>query len=105
MAWAESEIDGDKDFALVIALAKADNRFFRQGAKRAYVIHPFAAKAVRAAAQDAVGDPAQRGGIVQRIALRRLAGDDQAVAQLFRKRQAEIFPDADFSINAAPLRL
>ena len=64
------------------------------------MVDPFAAKAVRAAAQDAGGDPAERGGVIQRIAFRRLAGDDQAVTQLFRKGQAEMFPNADFSLKA-----
>ena len=99
------EVRGDKNLVLVIALAQADDRVLRQAAKGANVVDTFAAKATRATTQHRGSDPAERGRVIQRIAFRRLAGDDQTITQLFRKGQAEMFPGVEFSLKVAPLRL
>jgi hypothetical protein len=87
-----SKISGDIDLVRVIALAQADDWFFRKLAKGANIVDAFAAKATCATTQHRGSDSAERDRVIKWIAFRRLAGDDQAVTQLFWKDQSEITP-------------
>jgi hypothetical protein len=87
-----SEIRGDKDLPIMVALGEADDRFAGQSAKGANMLDSLGAQAIGPAAQNAGGDPGERRGVIQRVALGGLARDDQAVTQLFRKRQSKSRP-------------
>jgi hypothetical protein len=82
------EIGSDEDLIVVVAFADADDRLVGELAKGANTLGPLGTQAMGPAAQDAGGDPAERSGVVERIALGRLAGNDQTVTKFFWKRQA-----------------
>ncbi len=77
-----AEIGSDVDLtACVVCLDDPDDRELGEIAESRDTRHPFCAKSARSATKNRRCDANERVKIVQRIALRCLAGDDEASAQ------------------------